>query len=155
MWQRIQTLFLALTIFAMFAMLFFPIWVLRANGEIVEVLTPLYYEVKSGGTSQVTYFPYSTTAILAMTSMTLAFIALTKYKDRVLQMKLGALNSLVMAGAVVAAVLFVNRLTSVNENGWQYGLGLYIPIGGVFLNFVANRFIRRDEKLVRDSERLR
>ena len=71
------------------------------------------------------------------------------------QMKLGALNSLVMAGAVVCAVVFIDQLSDQFEYGWQYGIGLYLPIGAVFFNFLANRFIRRDEKLVRNSERLR
>jgi len=107
---------------------------------------------KGGATTE--YFPYSTTAILAIAAATLAFIEVGKYKKRVLQMKLGALNSLFMAGSIVCAVIFSNQLLKTYEGG-MYGLGLWLPGVAVICNLLANRFIRRDERLVRDSQRLR
>ena len=38
--------------------------------------------------------------------------------------------------------------------GGQYGLGIWLPGIAVLCNLLSNRFIRKDEKLVRDSERL-
>ena len=37
----------------------------------------------------------------------------------------------------------------------QFKLGTMLPMGGLIFNSLANRFIRRDEKLVRDSDRMR
>ncbi|HOO10052.1 MAG TPA: DUF4293 family protein [Cyclobacteriaceae bacterium] len=34
-------------------------------------------------------------------------------------------------------------------------MALFLPIVAMVSNMVANRFIRKDEKLVRDSDRLR
>jgi hypothetical protein len=95
------------------------------------------------------------TAILAIASATLAIIAITKYKNRFAQMKIGALNSLFMAGTIGSAVYFASQLIKSLETGGEYGLGLWLPGVAVLCNLLANRFIRRDEKLVRDSERLR
>ena len=100
------------------------------------------------------YMPYCLTAILAISSITIAIIEIGKYKDRVLQMKLGALNSLFLAGTIVSAFVFSNNLAKEFQGG-QLGLGLWLPGIAVLCNLLANRFIRRDEKLVRDSNRLR
>jgi hypothetical protein len=92
--------------------------------------------------------------MLVFASLTLALISIRKYKQRVVQMKLGALNSLFLAGVILSSVLFANQFIKTYQDG-KYGLGLWLPGVAVIFNLVANRFIRRDERLVRDSERLR
>jgi Domain of unknown function (DUF4293) len=155
MWQRVQTVFLALTAVAMVVALFFPVWVAEVNGQLTQVLTPLMFQSSMGTDTTISYWPYSIMAMLMVASATLSVTALTKYKNRLLQVKLGAFNSLLMAVVVLSEVLFVNKLTDITPTGWRYGLALFIPMASVLFNFLANRFIRRDERLVRDSERLR
>jgi len=70
-------------------------------------------------------------------------------------MKLGALNSLFMAVTIFSSVYFATDLIKATEAGGRYGLGLWLPGLAVICNLVANFFIRKDERLVRDSERLR
>ncbi len=154
MWQRIQTLFLVIAILALVAAIFLPIWVFEGTTETHQ-LYPLHYTVKSPGqeVGNTIYLPYSLTAILAVAAITLAIIEIGKSKNRVLQMKLGALNSLFMAGTILCAVLFSNDL--VKAYGGTYGLGLWLPGLAVLCNLLANRFIRRDERVVRESNRLR
>ena len=156
MWQRIQTVFLAIVVLAMVATIFFPIWVYQPGTENAHQLFPLHYTVKQEGESTTQYFPYSLTAIFAIASATLAFTSIGKYKNRLLQRKLGALNSFLMAATVGCSFYFANQLIRVHEIEKQhYSLGLYLPVVAVIANFLANRFIMRDEKLVRDSDRLR
>jgi len=150
MWQRIQTLFLAIAILALLSSTVFPVWMLEQNGEL-QVLTPFYY--LKGGVYQ--YNPYSLTAVLAVASATVAFIEITKFKNRLTQMKLGALNSLFMAATIISSVYFATDLIKAAEAGGRYGLGMWLPGLAVICNLVANFFIRKDERLVRDSERLR
>lgn len=151
MWQRIQTVFLAVAILALLVSLVLPIWTIEINGE-PNVLTAFYYQ--KGDTYQ--YNPYSLTAILAMASATLACIEITKYKNRLTQMKMGALTSLFLAGTILSACYFAYQLMETLEGGGgQYGLGLWLPGIAVVCNLLANRYIRKDEKLVRDSDRLR
>lgn len=154
MWQRIQTVFLAIAILSLVSSIFLPIWVHQEASGKTHVLYALHYSTTENGIQSATYFPYSVTAMLAIAAATLAFVEIGKYKDRLLQMKLGALNSLFMAGTIGAAVLFANQMFETFKGG-SYGLGLWVPGVAVICNLVANRFIRRDEKLVRDSERLR
>jgi type IV secretory pathway TrbD component len=77
-----------------------------------------------------------------------------KYRNRVLQMKLGALNSLFLAGTIASAFFFANQLAKTFQSG-DFGLGMWLPGLAVLCNLFANWFIRRDERLVRDSNRLR
>lgn len=159
MWQRIQTVFLAIVIVSLIATIFFPVWAYKDPAGKSYALYPLHYTITdpaAGGEAarSTLYYPYCIMATLAIAAATLAFIEIGKYRSRVTQMKLGALNSLFMAGTIVAAVYFSNGFVKSFQGG-NYGLGLWLPGVAVVCNLLANRFIRRDEKLVRDSNRLR
>jgi len=155
MWQRIQTVFLVIAIISLIAAILFPIWVHETAGQ-THKLFAFHYSITAqrGDMVSTDYMPYCLTAILAIASITIAIIEIGKYKDRMLQMKLGALNSLFLAGTIVSAFVFSNNLAEEFKGG-QLGLGLWLPGIAVLCNLLANRFIRRDEKLVRDSNRLR
>ena len=154
MWQRIQTVFLAIAILSLLAAIFFPIWRFSDPLGQTHTLFPLHYTVKQNEVPNTQYFPYSITAILLVASITIAIIQIGKFKNRVLQMKLGALNSLFMAGSIASAVIFSNGFIK-TFNGGHYGLALWLPGIAVICNLIANRFIRRDERIVRESNRLR
>ena len=73
-------------------------------------------------------------------------------------MKLGLLNSLVMAALMGCAFYFSSYvgedLIKTQEQG-EYLSGFYLPAVGLLMNVLANRFIKRDEDLVRSMDRLR
>lgn len=154
MWQRKQTIFLALSGACMILMIFFPAWQAIDNG-IEKVLFPLHYSVTENGQKTTIYFPYALSAILAAAAATIAFMEIGKYENRMTQIKMGALNSLVMAASLGSLVYFATQLIKANQVAGAYGLSLWLPAGAMVFNMIANRFIRRDEKLVRDSERIR
>jgi hypothetical protein len=154
MWQRIQTLFLLIAISCLVLSIFFPIWIYADPLGQTHALYPLEYVTIQNGVKNSTYMPYAVTAILAIAAATISLIEIGKFRDRVLQMKLGALNSLFMAGTIAAAVIFSNQLIKSFQNG-SYGLALWLPGVAVLCNLLANFFIRRDERLVRESNRLR
>lgn len=158
MWQRIQTLFLVIVIGSLVATIFLPIWGYEDSSGKIHELYPLHYTIKevaaTGELRQTSYMPYALTAMFAIAAATLAIIEIRSYKNRMLQMKLGALNSLFIAGTIACAVIFSNGFIKTFQGG-SYGLGLWLPGVAVVCNLIANRFIRKDEKLVRDSGRLR
>jgi hypothetical protein len=149
MWQRIQTVFLVLTVITLGVSLVQPVWQAQ-NADGTLVLTP-FYLLQNG---QYFYLPYSLTAMFAVAGITLALIEIRRYDNRLLQMKLGAFNTLMLAGMMISAVVFCNKLSN-QYPVFSYGISLYMIFGAVICNWVALKFIRRDEKLVRDSERLR
>jgi len=138
----------------MILMIFFPAWVAESNG-VKHELYPLHYSFTEGSVKTTTYFPYALSAILAVAAATIAFMAIGKFENRMTQIKMGALNSLVMAGSLAALVWFATQRIKATEVAGQYGLSLWLPAAAMIFNMIANRFIRRDEKLVRDSDRLR
>lgn len=155
MWQRIQTVFLVIAIISLIAAILLPIWVHETIGQSHKLFA-FHYSItaRSGDMISTQYFPYCLTAIFAIASITLSLIEIGKYKNRLLQMKLGALNSLFLAGTIASAFIFSNQLAKQFDGG-TLGLGLWLPGIAVLCNLLANRFIRRDEKIVRDSNRLR
>jgi hypothetical protein len=156
MWQRIQSVFLGLVILSLSVAIFMPIWVhIDGSSGISHELYPLHYTIKENGGRVSTYFPYAATAILMVAAITLAVMEIQRYKDRVAQVKIGTLNSLILAGVMISSVVFANQFSKEFTTDWKYGLGLYLPFVAVTCNWLAIRFIRRDDKLVRDSDRLR
>ena len=150
MWQRIQTVFLALTIITSIISLILPIWQGQADGLPVT-LTPFYLTKMEA----YDYIPYSLTAVLVVASITVSLIEIKRYDNRVLQMKLGVLNTLLLAGSMVCVAVFTLNLTREYPVGAKNGIGMFLIFGAVLCNWLALRFIRRDERLVRDSDRLR
>src|SRR5690606_38350071 len=125
------------------------LWEARAGEEKI-VLTP-FYLLQNG---QYSYYPYSLTAVLTVAGLTLAILTIRRYDNRIAQMKLGLFNTLILTGVMACIVVFVvmlNKQYPIAHNG----LGMYFVFAAVICNWLAVRFIRRDEKLVRDSERLR
>ena len=138
----------------MVLMIFFPVWV-AVDNSVEKMLFPLHYTIKSGDARNTIYFPYALCAMLAIAATTVALIEIGKFEDRLLQLKLAAFNSLLMAGTIGSSVYFATRLMKVNQMAGDYGLAMYLPTVAMISNMIANYFIRRDEKLVRDSDRIR
>jgi len=154
MWQRKQTVFLAIAIACLVGMIFFPVW--EAKTETTRMtLYPLYYGVKQGETGSVVYFPYCIIAILGIAAATIAVMEIGKFENRLLQLKLGALNSLLMAGCMGSAAYLAIKLIQANHLSGNYGISLFFPAVAMVCNAIANRFIRKDENLVKDSDRIR
>ena len=158
MWQRIQTLFLIVVVISLVGSIFLPIWHFTEPSGKRHVLYALHYMTREAGAppeAQVSvYLPYSITAMFAVAAATVAFISIGKYKNRYTQMKLGAFNSLLLAGTLASSVYFVTQLSKTLQGG-ATSLGLWLPGAAVLCNLLANRFIRRDERIVKDSDRLR
>ena len=103
MWQRKQTIFLAVTGACMILTIFFPAWVAEQDG-VKHELYALHYTITENGQKATQYYPFALSALLAIAAATIAFMEIGKFENRMTQIKMGALNSLVMAGALSALV---------------------------------------------------
>lgn len=66
-------------------------------------------------------------------------------------------NSLLMAGILGVCVYFINKgegLFDIQNRG-EFKMGFYVVGAAILLNILANRFIKRDESLVRAADRIR
>lgn len=157
MWQRMQTIFLLLVILAKLAMLFLPLWVKTAENNIYEINAFRARIISGEGLVTLEYFPVFLISILAILAIGIAAFEITQYKNRLSQMKLGALNSLVMSLAFGLAVflIFSTERSWFPEYQGNYRIGAFMPAIALIFNMIANRFIRRDENMVRSADRIR
>ena len=156
MWQRIQTVFLVIVILCMVIGIFFPIGIFTDPAtSVIHELYPLQYTTRENGTAvAIAYFPYCVSAILMIASATLAGMSISRYDNRMTQVKIGTLNSLLLAGSMISIVVFFTQFSNKYQTT-GLGLVIWITFAASVCNWLALRFIRRDEKLVRDSDRLR
>ncbi|MDW3212092.1 MAG: DUF4293 domain-containing protein [Reichenbachiella sp.] len=161
--QRVQSIFLFGVAACMITMLFFPIWN-KLDGEKNELveLTALKFshtkkDIETGEIAIITEGQTFYIAILAILAAGVALYSIFKYDNRLLQMKLGALNSLFMGGAmglIVYHVYQAERMVAPTQQG-NYLFAFYLGVSALLFNLLSNRFIRRDEKLVRSADRIR
>jgi hypothetical protein len=164
--QRIQSVFLLILVIAMVSMLFLPLWQ-KSNPQTGEqvVLTafsllaqPL--AVTDGASAAASSISKNTMAIggLAIIIALVALYEIFQFKNRFTQIKLGMLNSLLLAallGTIFYYSAYVGDALLKADNPGDYLAGFYLPVLGLVVNSLANRFIKRDEDLVRSVDRLR
>ncbi|MEO9965150.1 MAG: DUF4293 domain-containing protein [Reichenbachiella sp.] len=161
--QRVQSIFLVLVAACMIGLMFFPIWnkVDREKNEKVELTAFSFEHTKLDiETKEINVLSEGQTfyiAILALMAAGLALYSISRYENRLLQMKLGALNSLFMGAVMGLSVYHVyqaERMIAPLEQG-NYLISFYLGVSALLFNLLSNRFIRRDEKLVRSADRIR
>jgi hypothetical protein len=157
--QRIQSVFLLLIALCMVAFLFLPIWSKTdAETGVTATLTAFSLTQTAVAGSETAATSTSTIAltILAILAAAVAIYEIFQYKNRLTQMKLGMLNTLLLA-AVLGTTIYYSYYSghAINPTQDDFEAGFYLPFLALLLNALANRFIRRDEQLVRSVDRLR
>ncbi|PKP20615.1 MAG: hypothetical protein CVU05_08710 [Bacteroidetes bacterium HGW-Bacteroidetes-21] len=152
--QRIQSIFILLSIIATalmfnipFASIYHPdagIFILKATG--------LYQFVQEQEILQSAIYP-----LLIIISITLFFqvVSLFLYKKRILQIRFCTFSILFHLGILIMAIYYVYQATSNNNATTQYGFSLILPVIAVIMNYLASRYIMKDEKLIKSLNRLR
>ena len=154
--QRIQSVFLLLLALTMLALLFLPIWqeTVPQTNQAIELSA---FNLTNNAAAQPTSKSSIAIGILAIVSALVALYEIFQFKNRLTQMKLGMLNTLLIAatmGAIIYYSLYVGEEINPAIEG-EREPGFYIPVVALLLNALSNRFIRRDEQLVRSVDRLR
>ena len=155
--QRVQSVFLLLVAVSMTSFVFLPYWTI-ANGNESHFLYPLFHVVRVDGTDTQSYNPWALTGALAIIAAVIAVIEIFRYNNRMQQIKIGFFNSLLMASALAVTFWFSSKGQQefAPDSMGQYMLpGFFLPAIAMVFNILANRFIRRDENLVRSVDRLR
>ena len=158
MLQRIQTLLLATVAVAMLSVTLLPMWE-KSSATLNEkvTLTAVALEYFKG-TNLVSTANTIVIVMLALISTCIAAFSITQYKKRMLQMTLGLINSILIAvvlGYKFYQVFKVGIPMFEPENQGSYGAGFIAAVLAMLCNMIANRFIRRDEMLVKSADRMR
>ncbi|QKG58388.1 DUF4293 family protein [Hymenobacter sp. BRD128] len=156
--QRIQSVFLLLLALSMLSLLALPLWY-KADALTHQELTLTAFNFTAVNMPTPTPgAPVWIIAVLALASAAVAAYEIFQCRNRFTQLKLGMLNLLLLVATFGAAFYFSNlgeALLNPKLEG-KFQPAFYLPTLGLMLNLLANRFIRRDEQLVRNSyDRLR
>ncbi len=158
MLQRIQTLLLAVVAIAMLIVTALPMWE-KSSAALNEKVTLTSFALEYfKGTTSVSSENTMVIIILALISACIAAFSITQYKKRMLQMTLGLVNSILIAvilGYTFYQVFKVGIPMFEPENQGSYGAGFIAAVLAMLCNMIANRFIRRDEMLVKSADRMR
>lgn len=85
----------------------------------------------------------------------LTLLAIFLFRNRPLQMRVNLLSILfILAGAGLAIYLLMSQ-TEAALDQLKIGVGTFLPLAGIILILMANRNIKKDEKLVQSMDRLR
>ena len=156
--QRIQTLFLLLVAIGMGGFLTLPVWQ-KVKSDGAQAIEMNAYSITTQlNAVQAEVKPMYYLAVLAFMVAAVAVFSIFKYRNRLLQSGLCAINSIlltVVMGIVVYQTLFAaGRLFEPEAKG-DFLYGFFGIIVAMISNSLANRFIRKDEKMVKDSGRFR
>lgn len=150
--QRIQTLYLLLAAAFMSLTLFMPIATFVVDDQTYELTAFL---LTCGGMSQSTIW----LGIILAIATALPLITIFLFKKRTLQIRLCAVEVVLLIGSLVLVALYY-WLTSRLFEGLviehrQFGWAAPMPIVAIVLSYLASRAIFKDEVLVRSLDRIR
>jgi hypothetical protein len=81
---------------------------------------------------------------------------ITKFKNRILQIRLTIINILLMIGFILVSWYFISAsLTQIGEGVYSFKLPMAFPIVAAVLDYLAIRSIGSDEALIRSLDRIR
>ena len=154
--QRIQSLFLFIVFATSLAAFFYP---------IANFLSSPLYTIELGVFGIKEFADYGMEwpntillpVVLGLTGF-IAFITIFLYKRRRVQVRLIRFDLLL--NIIYLALIFfyyVPELENITQTNADYisEPGIYLPIVSVVFLILANRFIAKDEKLIRSADRLR
>jgi glucan phosphoethanolaminetransferase (alkaline phosphatase superfamily) len=160
MLQRIQTIFLSVIIASMIVLCLVPIWTKSdpEAGYSYAMYAWHLQEINPTNTSgMLIRQPYVGIGVFAVIAAILALYALLRYDNRLRQLQICALNSLVLTGMLGCMVYgaFKNDAKLLTHVKGHYHIGFIAVVIAIISNLLANQFIKKDERLVRESEKIR
>ncbi len=158
--QRVQSIFLFLVVVAMGVTIGTTLWeqTMTSSGtdDSWNLTAFMLTNVDAAGETIQSSSKWYIAALASFAGL-LALISIFQYKVRSRQMMLNMINSLVMVGLVVTVFLTTNGINQEiqAEVAGEYQIGFWAILAGMVSNMLANRFIRKDEALVRSVDRIR
>ncbi len=162
--QRVQTIFLLGLIICMALITVFPIWE-KSNPQtgVKYTLDSFYWQEFQQSesdsdawdltTSKDAYYLVGISALVCL----LALFSMFQFKKRTLQIKLGAINAFLMMAYIATATYFIYQ--GENKMGMEmrgvFKPGYFLPLGAMIFNSLANRYIKKDEDLIKSVDRIR
>ena len=149
--QRIQSLFLLLSVITMSLMTMFPIAVLDVEGQLY---TFHFFGFVLQETGEVV-LPALPIAILTGFIILISLVSIFLFKKRNLQMRLCTYNIILMLGLIGFIAYYIYSNASELNAIISYSWAAIMPLISIVLTIMARGKIRKDELLVKSVDRIR
>ena len=166
--QRIQSIFLLLVTISLFSTFFFPLSekIVYTNEnnimaiqekETLYIYELVYEQYISENDPSAILYPRPYILFLIFIAGGLSFYSIFQYNNRINQIKIGAINSIIMSVtiAIILYELFYKEVMNKNTFDVNILISFYLIFTALIFNSIANRFIKKDEILVNESNRIR
>ncbi len=147
--QRIQSLYLTLSIILMAFLLKLPLSTITTDSEQLSFYAS---GIKENGISILQTTPM---LILIITLLTLDIVALFSFKKRILQMRLLSFSIIMKLGSYLLGAFYVLQFKSSEGFTFLPHFSIIFPLVGIILLYLAIRAIGKDEALVKSLDRIR
>ncbi len=154
--QRPQTVLLAIIVILMIVAMFLPNWEKTSKDGSARARQNAVGLHFSSGEKEESKTRVHLAALMILVAGVSAW-SLTRYQNRLLQMKLGFGITLGIAATLIFLMLGSREgeaMVDPDKQG-RFLSGFYILFIALFCNIISNRLIRRDENLVRSMDRIR
>jgi len=151
--QRIQTVFLLVVVGCLIAVQFFPYWTGVSESGVETQFFSYAKLIQENGAFTKIYGALSIVSGLSIVACIVAMIEIFVYKNRVLQMILGSVNTLFLVAAI-GTMAYVGYSSS-KELAGSFDAGIFILGVAMVCNTMARKFIQKDDQLVKSVDRLR
>ena len=154
--QRIQSIFLFIVVVLSAVLFFVPVAHLSDVKFLYSQSIMQVCDVNAPGSCTApTYYIAALNGVIGL----IALITIFLFRNRKRQMLLGNLNMLLIVAMIVLTFFTIDKNTDSIKSGATltaaYGIGSYLMVAMLIFTFLANRFIRKDDDLVRSADRIR
>lgn len=141
--QRIQTLFLFLAVGLLGALWAFPFSTASASATVGEagIFADQIFNIQD----------HIALLVLFMLAAVLALVGIFLFKQRPAQMKVVLLSTLVNLGGIGFTFYLLGQVKAFEQSGMDIKAGLIFPFLAILFLGLAHRFIKKDEKIVKES----
>jgi hypothetical protein len=146
--QRIQSLYLFIAFAAYIALFFLPVASFHATDSLYS-----FGSVITGAEAKLVIYPLILIVLATIACLVLVIIFL--YKKRTLQIRMTAIALLLNVIYIGTLFFFVDRIETQLSATPVYEAGMYVTLVPLVFLVLATRAIKKDENLVRSTDRLR
>jgi len=116
---------------------------------LISILIVFYFPVLSNeGVNLFLFDHFIYLRLLLLLSSSLAIFAIFQYKNRSRQRLISSLSRLMITFFYIITLVFY-------KEDFDFEIGLFLCIIPFILLFIASYFVKKDEKLIKDSDRIR
>ena len=154
--QRIQTVYMSIIVIACISLFFFPItkYISDVRGTYIFFITGIKYMTEPPIT--INFWQTFPLLLLVGSSLILIFAAIFLYKKRGLQLWFVNITFLLHIVLIILIFLYyINHFEKLFNTLPSYQFGIFIPLISLIGLILASRSIRKDEAMVKSSDRLR